>query len=153
MDGLIGPDEGSRWAYSIGPSNVLKAVKNTPCTMYLDAQLTLVAPIKTTLGAVVEESVVTTDVFSRFPLFMFPVVDDVLIDKVYTSLGGGPVVTLYARFDDRLDSLGEAIAAAQSAAIATAAADATTKADAARDQAIIAAVGAPTGQAIVFGGF
>jgi lysophospholipase L1-like esterase len=107
MDGLIGPAD--RWVYKVGPSDVLKAIKNTPAKMFLDEQLTQAAPITTTIGDLIEESTVTTDIFSRWPLFGFPVIDDVKIDTLFASIAGGPVVALYARVDDQIDTLHAAL--------------------------------------------
>lgn len=142
MAGLIGPAD--RWVYTVGPNDALKAIKNRPAKMFLDEALTVAAPIRTTLDDLIEESTVTTDVFSRWPLFRFPVIDDVQIDTLFTSIAGGPVVALYARPDDQIDALRIAVLEAQ----ADAAEDATTKADA----AAAAGMGAAAGLAIVFGG-
>lgn len=105
MAGLIGPAD--RWIYTVGAGNVLKAVKGAPSTFYLDEALTQVAPIRAIVGdALIAESTVLTDAFSRFPLFRFPEIDGVQIDTLFTSVGNnGPVIAVYARVDDRVDAL------------------------------------------------
>lgn len=105
MAGLIGPAD--RWVYTVSAGNALKAVKGAPSTFYLDEALTQVAPIRAIAGdALIAESTVLTDAFSRFPLFRFPEIDGVKIDTLYTSVGNnGPVVAVYARVDDRVDAL------------------------------------------------
>lgn len=100
MTRLIGPDEGSREVKSIS-GGVFRAVRNKPVTMYVDTVGSILADILTLNGVEIAGSVVTTNAYSMLPLFQFP--DGV--DVIYGSVEGGPVWPIYARTDDRIDSL------------------------------------------------
>lgn len=122
MARLTGPDESVRLVYLASGSNSGKAAaQGLSVPLYADAALTTAADVRTVGGAVIAGSppTLTVDAYSRIPLFLFP--DGV--DTVYTSINGGPSVALYARTDDRLDTL--------ATGLVTVSAEATTKANAA----------------------
>lgn len=105
MTRLIFPDEGSRLVYRSGPT-VFTAAPNTAVTVYGNVAATVLADLRTydgtpNPGAPIAGSVLTTDAYSRLPLFWGP--DG--IDTVYAVISGGPVTPVYARTDDRLDSI------------------------------------------------
>lgn len=110
MARLIGPDESCRLVYLATGANRGKALaQGLSAVIYADAGLTTPANILTMPGgAAIANSTVTIDSYSRIPLFQFP--DGV--DTVYTSVGSGPATPLYARVDDRLDSLATTAAGA-----------------------------------------
>jgi hypothetical protein len=102
MARLIGPDEACRVVYLTGGTNAGKAAaQGLTAAIYTDIGLTAAADILTEAGAAISNSTITVDAYSRLPLFQFP--DGV--DTLYTSVNGGPVTALYARTDDRLDTL------------------------------------------------
>lgn len=104
MARLVFPDEGSRLVYSGGASN-LYGVAGATVTVYSDAAGTTLANITTYPGGVaIASSTLTVDAYSRIPLFNGP--DGA--DMVYVSVDDGPVTAVYARADDRFDSLGTA---------------------------------------------
>jgi hypothetical protein len=83
---------------------------------YTDAAATALADLRVydgsgTPGAVIAGASVTTDAYSRLPLFWGP--DGV--DTLYAVVSGGPATAVYARADDRLDVLTAAYAAEASA--------------------------------------
>lgn len=105
MARLIFPDEGSRLVYRIRNSSIASA-KNSEATIYEDAEATTLADLRAyngteTPGGVIAGSVLTTDAYSRLPLFWGP--DEV--DTVWAVVSGGPPTPVYARTDDRLDDL------------------------------------------------
>lgn len=109
MARLIGPDEAVRVVYLAAGTDKGKAsAQGAPAVIYADQALTTPADIRSLTGAVVPEATVIVDAYSKLPLFQFPDGSD----TVYTSINGGPSVTLYARTDDRLDALSLAAAAA-----------------------------------------
>lgn len=111
MARLTGPDEASRTVFLVGGANKGKALaQGMPVPIYSDQALTTLADILTTTGDPVAESTIIVDAYSRIPLFQFP--DGV--DTVWTSINGGPAVPLYARTDDRLDSLATRVTSLES---------------------------------------
>jgi hypothetical protein len=95
---LIGPDESVRLVYR--PDGTARAQGYT-ATVYADPAGTQLADIINLDGTAVTGSVLTVDAYSRLPLFQFPNG----VDTVYATVNGGPIVALYARTDDRLDTL------------------------------------------------
>lgn len=113
MARLIGPDEACRIVYLASGSNKGKAsAQGLTAAIYADEALTTLADIQTEGGVTIADSTVTVDDYSRIPLFRFP--DGV--DTVYTTVNGGPATALYARVDDRIDTLATALTAATSTA-------------------------------------
>lgn len=105
MARLLFPDEGSRLAYGVRGSD-LRAVANSTATLYTDPAGTILADIRSydgtlTPGPVIPGSVVTTDAYSRLPLFWGPDA----VDTVYAILSGGPPSPVFARFDPRIDQI------------------------------------------------
>jgi len=112
---LIGPDEAVRAVYVTSGSDKGKyAAQGMTVPLYADQGLTTGADVLTVGGSPISGSppTLTVDAYSRIPLFQFP--DGV--DTVWTSIGGGPAVPLYARTDDRIDGLLTRIAALEAAA-------------------------------------
>lgn len=102
MARLTGPDEGSRLVYVTTGTDRGKALAaGFPVVVYSDSAGTLLADIQTTGGATISGSALTVDDYSMIPLFKFP--DGV--DTVYVKVNGGPATAVYARTDDRLDSV------------------------------------------------
>jgi lysophospholipase L1-like esterase len=81
--------------------------------VYADAGASTLADIQTVGGAAIAGSTLLVDPWSKIPLFLFP--DNV--DTVYAVVSGGPVVPLYARTDDRLDTLETTVAGLGGAAV------------------------------------
>lgn len=142
MARLIGPDEACRVVYLTSGTNKGKAAaQGYPAILYIDEALTTPADILTTTGDAIADSQVMVDAYSRMPLVQYP--DGV--DTLWTSINGGPAVPMFARVDDRLDSLGTRLTALEpggSAAAATAAAltsEAATRANA--DTALSTSIG------------
>lgn len=116
MTRLIGPDESVRVVYlTVGARKGAAAAQGLPAVIYADAQLSTLADIRTTLDQAISGSTVLIDAYSKIPLFLFP--DGV--DTVYTSIAGGPATPLYARVDDRLDTVTARVAALESGATVT----------------------------------
>lgn len=119
MARLVFPDEGSRLVYRVTGGGGLLGDVAASVTIYSDANATTLADLRVydgtpTPGAPITGSVVTADAYSRLPLFWGP--DSV--DTLYAVVAvGGPIDTLYARFDDRIDTLTTSVAA-NAAAIA-----------------------------------
>lgn len=102
MARLTGPDEACRVVYLTSGVHAGKARgQGLSAVIYADEALTTLADIVDTEDVTIADSALTVDAYSKIPLFKFP--DGV--DTVYTSVSGGPAVPLYARADDRLDSL------------------------------------------------
>ncbi len=108
MARLIGPDEASRTVYTIA-GGALRSAAGLIATIYADEAATTPANILTQPGgSTISGGQVTVDAYSRLPLIQFP--DGV--DTVYAVINSGPVVPLYARTDDRLDTVTAAASAA-----------------------------------------
>lgn len=116
MARLIGPDEASRKVEAIDSSGRFVAKRNRPATVYANAAATQLADILTVNGEPYAGSVVTTDAYSMLPLFQFP--DGV--DILWVVVDGGPAWPIYARTDDRLDTLSTGVSAAETMANADA---------------------------------
>lgn len=104
MARLIGPDEAVRTVFLTSGSNKGKAsAQGMSVPLYADLALSVPADVRSTTDAVIQGTppTLTVDAYSMIPLFKFP--DGV--DIVYTSIGGGPPVALYARADERIDDL------------------------------------------------
>jgi hypothetical protein len=111
MARLIGPDEACRVVYLTSGTDKGKAsAQGMSAPIYADQALTTLADIVSTTDGVIAASTVTVDAYSKIPLFKYP--DGV--DTVYTSVNGGPAVALYARTDDRLDTLATRMSAVES---------------------------------------
>lgn len=108
MARLIGPDEASRLVYTYSPRQLGTVPQNTPAVMYTDAALTSPANILALDGSALPGSSVAVDAYSKLPLFQFP--DG--IDTLWTSIKGGPSVPIYARTDDRIDTVTAGLAKA-----------------------------------------
>lgn len=111
MARLIFPDEGSRLVYRVSSVGLASAAAST-AVIYSDAAGTVLADLRAydgsaTPAGAIAGSTLTTDAYSRLPLFWGP--DSV--DTVYAVISGGPVVPVYARTDDRLDALTTNVAA------------------------------------------
>jgi hypothetical protein len=106
---LIGP--GDRLVYRVSATGALYSGQAMPVKFYTDAGLTIPANILTEAGAVISNSTVITDAYGQVPLIQFP--DGV--DTLYASAAGGAAWPVYARADDRLDTLAAAVAALQAA--------------------------------------
>lgn len=107
---LLFPDEGSRLAYRVSAST-LRSVSAGNVTVYTDAEGTVLADLReydgtNTPGPVIAGSVVTTDQYSRLPLFWGPDA----IDTLYAVIYGGPPAPVYSRVDDRLDTIDASMA-------------------------------------------
>jgi hypothetical protein len=112
MARLIGPDEASREVKKIiAASNLFQAAPGDTATYYADpdptatpteAMLTTPADILTVAGATIAASRVTIDVYSMLPLMQFPPGN---VDSLLVKTASGPPWRVYARTDDRLDSL------------------------------------------------
>lgn len=101
MSALVFPDEGSRLVYT--SDGVLRPVAaGTAVGVFTDAAGTVPAAITAHVSypTSVAGSTVLVDAYSRLPLFVGP--DGV--DTLYVSVNG-PVSPVYARADDRMDSL------------------------------------------------
>lgn len=112
MTRLIGPDEASRTVFLTAGSNKGKAAaQGMAVPLYADSTLSTPADVRSTTDAVIAGTppTVTVDAYSQIPLFKFP--DGA--DTVYTSINGGPPVALYARTDDRLDTLAARLTAVE----------------------------------------
>lgn len=100
MTRLLGPDENTRLVYtSIG--GTLRSAAGKTAIIYADSAASSFADILTEGGAAVAGSALTVDTYSKIPIFQFPNG----VDVVYTRVDEGPITALYARMDDRLDSL------------------------------------------------
>lgn len=135
MARLIGPANADRLAYNLVTSSgslkgVLKGAPLAEATFYDDPDptaeptldmLTSLADIRTLAGAVIADSTVTINSVSQFPLIQFPDGSPVGPDSLLVQIGTGPPYRVYAREDDRLDTLAAAVAAAQTAASTAAA--------------------------------
>lgn len=157
MTRLIFPDEGSRLVYRAVGSSLLTAT-GVPATFYSDAAGTILADLRVydgtnTPGAAVAGSVLTTDAYSRLPLFWGPDSTDTVYAKIagaaaeeesfFTPVPSGPIVPVYARTDDRLDALSTS-SSTNTAAIAS---EATTRAAADATNATAAAAAQTTANA------
>lgn len=117
MTRLMFPDEGSRLVYRVNRTAMLLA-PGAAAPMYRTAEATVAADLLVydgtpTPGAVIPGAELTLDQYSRLPLFWGP--DEV--DTLWTVIEGGPVAPVYARTDDRLDSIADAVAAAEAAGV------------------------------------
>jgi hypothetical protein len=153
MARLIGPDDSVRMlVLTTGTRAGTFIPPGTAVPLYADDQASVPADVLSTTDSVIAGSPapeVMVNAFFQVPLFKYPNG----VDVVYTRVLGGPVVPLYARTDDRLDTLEAAVAggstnlsaetaariAGDTASVATAAADATTKANTAQASATSAA--------------
>lgn len=99
MARLTFPDEGSRLVYRAAGAALGKA-SGASAVVYSDEAGTTLADIQTTGGQGISGAVITTDEYSRLPLFLGPDGADI----VYVSVSGGPVSPVYGRNDDRLDT-------------------------------------------------
>lgn len=107
MARLVGPDEGSREVKTINGGGFFKSKASRTATVYTDSGATSLADILTYPGGVaISGSVVTIDSYSMLPLIQFP--DGV--DTLYVVVDGGPAWAIYARTDDRLDTLAARLA-------------------------------------------
>lgn len=111
-----------RLVYSLTGAVMRGAVGQT-ATVYSNAGGSALASILNEDGSANASSTLTVDAYSRLPLFQGPTDGT---DTLYVSVGGGPVVALYARVDDRIDEV-----KATADAATTAAAEAQALADAA----------------------
>ncbi len=102
MARLTFPDEGSRLVFRMTGSGkpLLSAAAGT-ATIYADSAGATRADIQTLEGVTVASSTLTVTAASQLPLFLGP--DN--IDTVWCSVDGGPLSPVYARNDDRIDSL------------------------------------------------
>lgn len=103
----IAPSEGSRFVYAIG-TGLTRPVYARPgvvVTIYAAETGSSLADIRTTEGAAVPGSVLTTDQWSQLPLFRMPAG----VDTVYAQVAGGPRWPVYAREDDRLDRIEDGV--------------------------------------------
>lgn len=100
MARLMFPDEGSRLVYRVDGA-VLGSAANLAVTLYSDAAGAALADLRTEAGAVVPGSALLVDATSRLPIFQGP--DGV--DTLYARVSGGPVSPVYARSDDRIDTV------------------------------------------------
>ena len=103
MARLLGPDAGSRYCYDQDSG---APAKNRGAVVYADSAGTTPAAIATydgtgTPGAAIAGAAVTTDAYGQLPLFWFP--DGV--DRLWARVGGGPVFSVDADNNGRLDSL------------------------------------------------
>lgn len=102
MARLVFPDEGSRLVFRMtGSGKPLLSAAAGVATIYADSAGLTLADIQTVEGVTVVSSTLTVTAASQLPLFLGP--DGV--DTVYCSVDGGPLAPVYARNDDRLDSL------------------------------------------------
>ena len=177
MSRLVGPDESCRTVFLTSGANAGKALaQGMSAPLYADAALTTPADVRSTTDGVIAGSppTVIVDAYSQIPLFKYP--DGV--DTVWTSINGGPAVPLYARTDDRIDSLAARVADVEAGgsgdslllhkagdetvtgvktftaepAVPTPTADASAATKQYVDQAAATGIGAAAGLAIVFGG-
>lgn len=97
------PDEGSRLVYAIS-GGALRSSVSTQMKVYTDSGATALADIQTTGGVTISGSVLTVDSGSQLPLFLGPSTG---VDTLYVKKadGTGSVSTIYARTDDRLDTV------------------------------------------------
>lgn len=109
MTRLIGPDESCRLVYL--PDGTARA-QSAQAHLFADSGGSTPADVLTVGGDPISGGLVTVDAYSKIPLVQFP--DGV--DTIYASVNAGPIVPLYARVDDRLDSLASGLAASTSAA-------------------------------------
>jgi hypothetical protein len=144
---LTFPDEGSRLVYRTAGDS-LRTATGVVATVYVDAAATTLADIELPDGTPVTGSALTVDEYSRLPLFLGP--DGV--DSVYVVVSGGPAAPVYARADDRIDSVQatatDALDAADGAAVAAAGAQtaAETAQGTAETAAGVAAAALPAAQ-------
>ncbi|MFY1595485.1 GDSL-type esterase/lipase family protein [Micromonospora sp. WMMD737] len=108
---LIGPDEAYRVVFL---RDGRARARGYSVPLFADEAASIPADVLTLSGEDIIDSTLIVDVHSRIPQFQYPVGTDV----VYTSINGGPIVPLYARVDDRLDNLAEAVADFQDAVTA-----------------------------------
>ncbi|MEV5211337.1 glycine-rich domain-containing protein [Micromonospora sp. NPDC053740] len=101
---LTGPDEAYRVVYL---QDGRAKARGYPVPLFADEGGSVPADVLTMTGDDIPESTLIVDVHSRIPLFQYPEG----VDVVYTSINGGPIVPLYARTDDRMDTLSEVVAA------------------------------------------
>lgn len=109
MARLIGPDEASRTVFLTSGSNKGKAAaQGMSVPLYADLALSEPADVRSTTDEVIAGTppTLTVDAYSQIPLFKYPNG----VDVVYTAINGGPPVALYARTDERIDSLATGIA-------------------------------------------
>lgn len=111
MARLVFPDEASRLVYRINPGGALASAPAASVVFYSDAAATVLADVRVhngtaTAGAALAGSSVTTDAFSRLPLFWGP---DNGADTLYAVGSSGPASVVYSRFDDRVDAITGAI--------------------------------------------
>ena len=103
MARLIGPDESVRLVYL--PDGRARA-QGLTAALYADADGTVPADVLTLDGDPIVGSQVAVNAYSQLPLVQYP--DGV--DVIYGTVNGGPLVPLYARTDDRLDSVSSSVA-------------------------------------------
>lgn len=106
MSRLLFPDEGSRLAYRVS-GTPLRSVANSPVTVYTDDAGTVLADIReydgtNVPGPVIAGSVVTTDAYSRLPLFWGP---EQSVKTLYAIIYGGPVSPVSSRFQPQVDQI------------------------------------------------
>lgn len=112
MARLTFSDEGSRLVYSPGLTGaaLLNGV-GTVVTMYSDAGCTVLADIQTVGGVAIASAQLTVDANSLLPLFLGPADGT---DTLYAKPAGANAASaskVYARADDRIDSLVTGVAA------------------------------------------
>lgn len=120
MTRLVFPDEGSRLAYRITTGKALYGAPGSVAVLYQDAAATVPATDcraydgTPTPGGVAIGPSFTLDAFSRLPIFWGP--DG--LDTLYVMVDSGVVSPVYARTDDRLDTLTTGVTSAAAAAVA-----------------------------------
>lgn len=103
MARLIFPSAEDRLVYgSTVVNQPLISKRNIKVKIYTDAAATVLADIQTTAGVTIAGSELTVDDNSLLPFFKGP---DTGVDTLYAVPAGGQAVTIYARYDDRLDTL------------------------------------------------
>lgn len=111
MTRRVFPDEGSRLVYDVASGGLLPT--STIVDLYLDAAATQPATdLLDADGGALTAGFVRLDAYRRLPLFSGP--DGV--DTLYAVVAGGPVTPIYARTDDRLDSLESRVTTVESTA-------------------------------------
>lgn len=118
MTRLLFPDEASRLVYRIGSGGQMLGAAGQPVTLYSDPAGTTFADLRAydgsaTPGAAILNGLVITDGFALLPMFWGP--DGV--DTVYANPpAGSSLVPVYARTDDRLDTLAGRLTAVEGTA-------------------------------------
>lgn len=107
MARLAGPDDASRLVYAVDSHGRLIGRAGVEVVLYASDALTTPADVLTIDGDAITGGVVEVDANSLLPLVQFP--DGA--DRVFVEGAAGEPVAVYARTDDRLDTLDAAVAA------------------------------------------